>query len=79
MILAARLKSCLAKALSLALFMFRVDADHTHHAFTVDDLALVADFLYRCSYLHNFSRFLAASREILRFAQDDASKAQTPR
>jgi hypothetical protein len=40
-------------ALSLALFMFRVDADHPHHAFAVNDLAFVANFLYRCSYLHN--------------------------
>jgi hypothetical protein len=31
---------------SLALFVFRVDADHAHHAFAVDDLALVTDFLY---------------------------------
>jgi hypothetical protein len=33
------------QALSLALFVFRVDADHPHHAFAVDDLALVANFL----------------------------------
>src|SRR5579863_7577176 len=39
--------------LPLALFVFRVDADHPYHAFAVDDLALVANLLYRCSYLHN--------------------------
>jgi hypothetical protein len=33
--------------------MFRVDADHPHHTFAVDDLALVANFLYRCPYFHN--------------------------
>src|SRR6201987_448550 len=33
--------------------MFRIYAHHPHHALAVDDLALVANFLYRCSYLHN--------------------------
>jgi hypothetical protein len=32
-------------ALPLALFVFRVGADHAHHTFAVDDLALVANFL----------------------------------
>jgi hypothetical protein len=32
--------------LSLALFVFRVDADHSHHSLAVDDLALVTNFLY---------------------------------
>src|SRR5579872_2121326 len=51
-----------ARDLALALFMFRIHADHAHHTFAVDDLALVTDFLYRCSYLHNpaFSRQLSA-------------------
>src|SRR5208282_5798553 len=39
--------------LPLALLMFRVDADHPHHTFAVDNLALVTDFLNRCSYFHN--------------------------
>jgi hypothetical protein len=30
--------------LSLPLFMLRVGADHTHHAFAVDDLAVIAHF-----------------------------------
>jgi len=34
--------------------MFRVNADHPYHTLAVDDLALVTDFLYRCSYFHNF-------------------------
>jgi len=34
--------SCLA----LALFMFRVDADHPHHTLAVDNLALVTNFLH---------------------------------
>ena len=33
----------LAMLLSLSLFMFRVFADHTHHALAVHDLALVAN------------------------------------
>jgi hypothetical protein len=32
--------------LALSLFMFRVFADHTHHALAVHDLALVANLLY---------------------------------
>ena len=38
--------------LSLPLFMFRILADHAHHAFAVDDLALVTNLFYRCSYFH---------------------------
>src|SRR6185437_13421732 len=38
--------------LSLTLFMLRVLADHTHHTLAVDDLALIANFLYGCSDLH---------------------------
>src|ERR1700733_6980120 len=42
--------------LALALFMFRVDADHPHHTLAVNDLALVTDLFYRCSYFHNSSQ-----------------------
>jgi len=52
-------------ALPLALFVFRDDADHPHYTLAVDDLALVANLLYRCSYFHNFSS-LSAPDEILR-------------
>src|SRR5712691_5122506 len=38
--------------LALALFMFRVDANHPYHTLAVDDLALVANLLDRCSYFH---------------------------
>jgi hypothetical protein len=31
--------------LALPLFVFRVRADHSHHAFAVDDLAVVAHLL----------------------------------
>src|SRR5579864_1655282 len=41
-------KGCLA----LALLVFRVGADHAHHALAVDDLALVANLFYRCSDFH---------------------------
>jgi hypothetical protein len=33
--------------------MLRVLANHPHYSLAVDDLAFVANFLYRCSYLHN--------------------------
>jgi hypothetical protein len=32
--------------LPLALFVFRIHADHPHHTLAVDDLALVTDLLY---------------------------------
>jgi len=41
--------------LSLTLLVLGVLADHPHHTLAVDDLALIADFLYRCSYLHSLS------------------------
>src|SRR3954465_14724618 len=45
--------------LSLPLFVFRVLADHPHHAFAVDDLALIANLLYRRSDFHKtVSRFV---------------------
>src|SRR6266436_2826900 len=47
-------KSCLPKASStLTLFVLGIFADHPHYTLTVDDLALVTNFLYRCSYFHN--------------------------
>src|SRR6202011_963802 len=49
--------SLLAPGLALALLVFRVDADHPHYAFAVDDLALVTNLFYRCSYFHNGSQF----------------------
>jgi hypothetical protein len=33
-------------SLSLSLFVFGINADHSHHAFAMDDLALVAHLLY---------------------------------
>src|SRR5579872_570743 len=33
--------------------MLRIHADHSHHAFAVDDLALVAHLFDGCSNLHN--------------------------
>jgi hypothetical protein len=35
-----------AMNLSLPLFVFRVDANHPHHALAMNDLALVAHFFY---------------------------------
>jgi hypothetical protein len=43
----AALKRCATQSqLPLPLLVFGVDADHPHHSFAVDDLALVANFLY---------------------------------
>src|SRR3954451_12062783 len=56
--------------------MFRIRANHPHHTFAVDDLALIANFLYRCSYLHNL---VLSSRspllQIARFARMTTEKA----
>jgi hypothetical protein len=38
--------------LSLALLVFRVGANHAHHAAPVNYLALVANLFYRCPYFH---------------------------
>src|SRR5580700_586051 len=38
--------------LSLTLAVLGVGTDHAHHAAPMHDLALHADFLYRCTYLH---------------------------
>jgi hypothetical protein len=51
--------------LPLALFVFRDDADHPHDTFAVDDLALVANLLYGCSYFHNSSQFPVLSSRLL--------------
>src|SRR5207249_8080313 len=40
--------------LSLALFMLRIIANHAHHAFSMNDLAFVADLFYRRTHFHNF-------------------------
>jgi hypothetical protein len=40
--------------------MLGVNADHPHYALAVDDLALVANFLDRCSYFHETSSLLSA-------------------
>src|SRR5260370_31128256 len=36
----------------LSLLVFRILANHPHHTFAVDDLALIANLLYRCPYFH---------------------------
>jgi hypothetical protein len=53
----AGLKACSTqpRASALALFVFLVLANHPHHTAAMDDLALVANFLYRCSDFHKFS------------------------
>src|SRR5580704_11586834 len=39
--------------LALPLLVFRIHADHAHHAFAVDDLAFVAHLFYRRPDFHN--------------------------
>jgi hypothetical protein len=39
-------------SLSLSLFMFRIRANHAHHTFAMDDLAVIAHLFYGSSYLH---------------------------
>src|ERR1039458_9575765 len=46
------LSNCNPFYLALTLLVFRVLADHPHYSLAVDDLALVANLLNRCSYLH---------------------------
>jgi hypothetical protein len=41
----------------LSLFVFRIRADHAHHAFAVDDLAVVAHLFNGSPYFHNPSTF----------------------
>jgi hypothetical protein len=43
--------------LALSLFVLRIRADHAHHAFAVDDLAVVAHLFNGSSYFHNPSTF----------------------
>jgi hypothetical protein len=43
----------IAQPLSLTLLVFRRLADHPHYSLAVDDLALVTNFLYRCSDFHD--------------------------
>src|SRR3954470_1801322 len=40
------------RALTLALLVARICADHPHNAVAPDDLAIPAHFLYRCLYSH---------------------------
>src|SRR5579862_465089 len=44
--------SAVSFRLSLTLLVFRRLANHPHYSLAVDDLALVTNFLYRCSYFH---------------------------
>jgi hypothetical protein len=48
--LATRHCPCLA----LTLFVFGVFADHPDHPFAFDDLTLIANLFYGCSYFHRF-------------------------
>jgi hypothetical protein len=50
-----------SSSLPLSLFVFGIRANHPHHTLAVDDLALIANFLYRCSYFHNSSALSLSS------------------
>ncbi len=47
--------------LALTLLVLRVLADDANHALTLDNLALIADFFDRCSYLHIIPSLLGYS------------------
>lgn len=47
-----RSDSSIESALALSLLMLRVRAYHTHDAFTMYDLAVIANLLNRCSDFH---------------------------
>src|SRR6202166_2156664 len=65
--------------LSLTLFVFRILANHPHYSLAVDDLALVANFLYRCSYFHNqFSVLSCQWRQLRDASRSFASLRMTP-
>jgi hypothetical protein len=51
--------SSLRFLLALALAVFRVYANHAHHTAPMNDLALHANFLDRCSNLHRFDSVLS--------------------
>jgi len=61
----------------LAAAYVRIRADDAHHAFAVDQLALVADFLYRRSNFH--SLFLIAQTDPSAFALTQSSSQSVPR
>jgi len=67
---------------ALALLVLRVFADHPDHPAAVDDLALCANFLYRCSDLHFSATLLRASmlasREISMFELPADVSSQNP-
>jgi hypothetical protein len=46
----------LRQLLALSLLVLGIDANHAHHAFALDDLALVAHFFNACSNFHPFLR-----------------------
>jgi hypothetical protein len=58
--------TCHYFSLSLSLFMLGVDADHSHHAFAVDDLALVAHLLYRRTDFHLLNLCLNSANYLYR-------------
>jgi hypothetical protein len=53
------------RLLALTLLVFRILADHPHYSLAVDDLALIANLLYRCSNLHNQFPVLSSQLPIL--------------
>src|SRR6476646_4849239 len=50
----------LLESLTLTLLVLGDYANHPHHTLAVDDLALITNLLYRCSYFHKISLQLSA-------------------
>jgi len=53
-------KFAIENRLSLSLFVFRIDANHTHHTLAVNDFALVTHFFYRSPDFHFINPLSAA-------------------
>src|SRR5258706_2960418 len=68
--------SQLEAALSLTLLMFGILANHPHHTLALDDLALIANFLYRCSNFLNQFPLPSSQLSVFSFQQ---LQLQTPR
>jgi|GEM_PF-6827878 len=63
-------------ALTLALFVFWVDANYPHHTLAVDNLALVTHFFYRSTDFHfgQPSNLLSRYRVAVIFSGNNSSE-----
>src|ERR1700722_9275941 len=64
----------ITRRLPLSLLVFRVHADHSHRPVALDDLAVLAQALDRCSDLHPGDEFLMVGGVGRRWQMLDASR-----